>query len=75
MGKIEIPINYLELNWLNKKDKTIPLPLILFDKVLSSSGIYYAPEKKEILVNERYYPLDKGLIIVHLKSDNEKIYY
>jgi len=61
-------LNSLELNWIRKHDKSISIPEIVFTK-LDVSGCYYAPVRRELLLNETFVPLDKGLILVDLDDD------
>ena len=68
---MSIPVNYTELNWLNKKNKDISLPLFVYQNNLPYSGCYYRPEKSEILINERYYSLKKGLIVMQPDNDDD----
>jgi len=65
-----LPTNYIELNWLAKKDKDISLPSIIFDDI-DYGGCYYSPMHYEILIGEKFYPLDNGLIVINsMYSDN-----
>lgn len=59
-----IPTNYIELNWLAKKTKQITMPLIIIDEFIDYSGCYYKPRKQEIYINDKFIPLDKGLIVI-----------
>ena len=54
----------LELNWLRTLDKTLPTPIVLFTDSPFSSGSYYFPRRQEILIQDSYFPLDRGLIAV-----------
>lgn len=54
----------LELNWL-RKDKDISLPSITIEQC-GFSGMYFSPQKDEHLINNTYYPLDKGLIVLNI---------
>ena len=67
--RVSVPTNYLELNWLAKKNKDISLPFVMFDN-LPYGGFYCAPERGEILINEKYYPLDKGLIGIDIGEED-----
>ena len=58
---------FSELNWIAKKEKGVMLPLIIFENI-DAGGCYYNPEKMEILLNEKYYPLDKGLIVIDISA-------
>ncbi len=64
--------SYLELNWLAKSDKDILLPPVIFADI-PYSGCLYFPEKKEILLSDKYYPLDKGLILIKEASPGDEI--
>jgi hypothetical protein len=61
---------FSELNWIAKKEKGVMLPLIIFESI-DAGGYYYNPEKNEIMLNEKYYPLDKGLIVIDISSPEE----
>jgi len=62
--------SYINLHWVAKLDKDISLPVVVFDDDEDRCGGYWCkPKRKEILVNNRYYPLDKGLIVVSNKPD------
>ena len=54
---------YLELNWLAKSDKYILLPPVVFADI-PYGGYFCPPEKKEVLLADKYYPLDRGLIVI-----------
>lgn len=74
MSTHKIPSNYLELNWLSKRYKGISLPLIIFDdSILDYVGFYMSPMKQEILINDRLYPLDYGLIYINDTMDYNSI--
>ena len=55
--------SYLELNWLAKADKYILLPPVIFADI-PSGGFFRFPDKKEVLVGDKYYPADRGLIVI-----------
>lgn len=59
----------LELNWL-RADKDIPIPLIIFDDVFAG-GYYCSPEKDEEYINGKYYPLDKGILVINNKYTDD----
>jgi hypothetical protein len=61
---------FSELNWIAKREKGIAQPLVVFENI-DAGGYYYNPEKGEILLNEKYYPLDKGLIVVDVSAPEE----
>ena len=56
--------SYLELNWLAKADKHILLPPVIFTDI-KEGGFLHFPEKKEVLIGNKYYPADRGLIVVN----------
>ena len=66
-------IRSLEINWLRKFDRSIPIPEVVFEYGLShpcgaeSGGLYYEPQSNEVLIGERYYDLRFGLIAVNSK--------
>ncbi len=67
--------NWMELNWLRKGSKEIPLPNIVFTSELTEySGIYYRPERDELRIGNRYYDLVKGLIGVSTNDDDSFLY-
>jgi hypothetical protein len=55
---------WIELNWLRRGNKEIPLPDIIFEKIELGSGLYYKPEKSEIAIEGRFYDLSNGLIVI-----------
>lgn len=58
--------SFLELNWLAKSDKDILLPLVLSSNEDGTAGGYYMnPTKGETLINDKYYPLDRGIIVIN----------
>jgi len=62
----------LYLNWIGKKDKSLLLPDVVFVKPTEIySGYYCFPERKEIIIGNRYYPLNRGLIVT--TDDDEEI--
>ena len=66
----------LELNWLSRSEKSLILPVVVFtEKVTSYGGMYHTPRKGEVLIQEKYYPLDKGLIEIstHFNDDANSI--
>lgn len=63
-------MNLFELNWIAKKTITITKPVIAFENI-DYGGCYYPPSKCEILVNDRHYTLDKGLIIINPTETKE----
>ncbi|KKL67955.1 hypothetical protein LCGC14_2129810 [marine sediment metagenome] len=64
--------SFLELNWLAKSDKDIPLPPVLSSNEEGTAGGYYIPPKKgETLINGLHYPLDKGMIVINDSAYHE----
>ncbi len=67
----------LELGWLARRDKLLPVPEVLFshDGTCFSggrcSGCYYRPERKEYLFGDVYVPFDRGAILVSTKDPEE----
>ena len=55
--------SYLELNWLARADKYILLPPVIFADI-SYGGFLHFPDKKEVLIGDKYYPADRGLIVI-----------
>jgi hypothetical protein len=64
----------LELNWLARHDKELPLPEIVFSPNNEDAsgrrvgGCYYLPAKREFLFGDVYVPLDHGVILVGCES-------
>ena len=58
-----------ELNWLRKKDKHIPLPEFVFiDGIKGKGGYYCRPRKAERMIDDRFYDLQKGVIVVDFSN-------
>ena len=55
--------SYLELNWLAKADKYILLPPVIFADI-PYGGFFRFPRKEEVLIVDKYYPGDRGLIVI-----------
>ena len=55
--------SYLELHWLAKADKYILMPPVIFADI-AYGGYFRFPDKKEVLVGDKYYPVDRGLIVI-----------
>ena len=55
--------SYLELNWLARADKYILLPPVIFADI-PSGGFFHFPRKIEVLIDDKYYPADRGLIVI-----------
>jgi hypothetical protein len=68
---IKIPTNYVELNWLNKKDKDIRLPRLIETNSNDYGGCYYPPGKYEIMIDNKFIPGDRGIIIIAETNDNK----
>ena len=51
---------------LARPDKQIILPpVVLYENIpYNSDGMYVFPENGEIMIGEKFYPLDRGLIII-----------
>src|SRR3990167_108469 len=60
----------LELNWLKKYDKSLSLPLVLFIEDMEHNGLYYEPQNREIIVENKLYSVEKGVLLIRL-SDRE----
>lgn len=56
----------LELNWLPKQ-KEVPIPDIVIVDNYDYSGCYYSPEYAEVILDDRCFSTENGLIV--LKSD------
>lgn len=56
--------SFSELHWLAKADKYILLPPVIFADILEG-GYFRFPEKKEVLIEDKYYPADRGLIVIN----------
>lgn len=63
------------INYLLKRYKQIAvIPLTVITNTLGEyGGIYYHPESKEILINDKYYSLSNGLILVNSGTDERCI--
>jgi hypothetical protein len=64
---IKIPQNYIELHFLIKRFKDVPLPLILFEnyyKEIPAGGMYLPPQKEHWYIKDQEYCLDKGLLYI-----------
>jgi len=68
---IKMKSSCLELNWLAKADKYILLPPVVFADILEG-GYFLFPKKEEVLIDDKYYPADRGLIIIS-EINSEKI--
>ena len=56
---------WIELNWLRKGNKEIPLPNLIYHNLPDCSGMYYPRQKDECCVGSSYYDLtDRALICV-----------
>lgn len=65
---------WIELSWLRRGHKEIPLPEIIFDVGSQDiGGGYYHPQQNEVLIGKRYFDLYKGLIIINPIYDEKFI--
>lgn len=64
--------SYLELNWLAKADKDILLPIVVFADI-QYEGYLCKPEKKEVLIDGRYYSLNRGIIVMNDMQNDDDI--
>jgi hypothetical protein len=65
---------WIELNWLRKFDRSIPLPEIMLEDLPMGAG-YVHKQRGEILVGERYCDLtNRGLIVLSLRYSNDDGY-
>lgn len=55
-------MNRLELNWVRKEDKSLLMPQVVFSRCNLYGGRYYPPEEDETLIEDQFYPLNKGII-------------
>jgi hypothetical protein len=58
----------IDLNFISRRDKQIPLPKLLFTEGYSAGGCCYRPWNGELYFQEKYYDLTKGLIIVNVEQ-------
>lgn len=56
--------NFFELNWLLRQHKQIPIPLFIFGQLHGPQACYYRPFWGEVVIENRCYGTDKGLIVV-----------
>jgi hypothetical protein len=54
----------IELNWLSRRDKQIPLPALVFGSLNGPQGVCYAPWWGEVEVDGVLHGTDKGLIVI-----------
>jgi hypothetical protein len=52
----------LELNWLRGHDKSLVIPEVVITERDDVGGRYLSPQKGEMFIGGKYYPLDFGLI-------------
>ena len=52
------------LRTIARPDKSIILPPVVITENDTAGGWYVEPEKAEIVIDGRYYPLDRGLIAI-----------
>lgn len=60
-----------QLHWLAKSDKYILLPPVIFANI-PDGGFFRFPRKEEVLIGDKYYPGDRGLIII-CEANSDKI--
>jgi hypothetical protein len=63
----------LELNWIRRKsDKSLAMPLVIFDKLDFAGGLYCYPEKKGEFhsTDGKSYSLKDGAILVNTMHDD-----
>lgn len=60
-----MPSSFMELNWLAKSDKDILLPPVILSSEYPYGGYYLSPVKRECLIDDRYYPQDRGIIVIN----------
>jgi len=59
-------IRSIELSWIARQDKSLPLPLLDFDVLPDEYGArYYPPMRYDLEFNDKVFPLDHGLIQVN----------
>lgn len=64
----------IELGWLNRRDKDLPLPQFTFVPNLKGCGGYYArPDRRVHFVNERGLSLRNGLIVCGQHTDTLEV--
>jgi hypothetical protein len=68
----------LGFNWIRKFDKSLSLPEIIFEKeeiieevVGPCSGCYIPPDESEVLVGDKYYLNNRGLILISLYKNSD----
>ena len=61
----------LALNHFRGNEKDLLLPMVIVGTPpIRTSGICYRPRKEEIIIDSRFYPMDKGLIIIPPDADD-----
>lgn len=65
-----MPLASLELNWIRREDKTLPLPRVVFHPLDGMGGFYHFPEPAEVLIGETHYDATKGLIVVSTETEH-----
>jgi hypothetical protein len=64
---------WIELNWLRKGRKEVPLPNLIYCNFENWSGIYYPRQKDEVCIDNCYYDLsERGLIGVNENNCDER---
>jgi len=70
-------LSSLELNWLSKKDKYLPIPEVVFVDSFYAGGCYFHPDRCQVLIGDKFINCDKGIIIVnteYAEKDSELMY-
>jgi len=63
---------WIELNWLRKGNKEIPLPEIVFDIIVDFGACHWPRQNDEVMVGNRFYDLtDRGLIVINQKYSDD----
>jgi hypothetical protein len=65
-------LSSLELRWL-KPPKDLSLPLIVVDGSDGFWGVCYAPQRGELLIGNRYWPLDKGILHIDVTTPMDPV--
>lgn len=59
-----IASSVLDLRWLARYDKAIPLPRLAYEPLDDAQGYFYSPQRDVVALNGREYDLARGLIVV-----------
>jgi hypothetical protein len=54
----------IELSWIARFDKSLPLPAIVFGSDDNFSGLYYPPHKSDELIGDGYHDRSNGIIFI-----------